>query len=275
MKLGSQWPEDMPPDLRKRFTQSLSKPGCSAADLWGDVREWLSEAGIERISGAGAGATLDRGHTNCNPVGVGFWDLVREDLESNESNFFSQGFWALFWHRFGNWRMSVRPRLMRMPLSALYKVMFKHCEWVCGIMLPYTVPVGRRVRIDHFGGMILNARSIGSDVVLRQNTTMGVASVRDLTALPMIEDGVEIGAGAVILGNVTIGRGAVVGANAVVTCSVPPFAVVGGVPARILRKRPEESRIGPSGPAEPEVDRQEPDTTGRQRHPSSSRPFGG
>lgn len=131
--------------------------------------------------------------------------------------------------------MSVRPRPLRMPLTLIYRIMFKVCEWLCGIKLSYNVPVGRRVRLDHFGGMILGARSIGSDVVLRQNTTLGVASRDDLNAKPMIQDGVEVGAGAVIVGDIVVGRGAVVGANAVVTRSVPPGAVVGGVPARILR----------------------------------------
>ena len=119
--------------------------------------------------------------------------------------------------------------------------MAKLCEMLCGIMLPYTVQVGRRVRLDHFGGMILVPRSIGSDVVLRQSTTLGIASTRALDARPVIEDHVDIGAGAVIVGDLTVGRGAIVGANAVVTRSVPPYAVVAGVPARVIRWRdPEE-----------------------------------
>lgn len=113
--------------------------------------------------------------------------------------------------------------------------MFKVCEWVCGIKLSYTVPVGRRVRLDHFGGMILGARSIGSDVILRQNTTIGIARVSDRNAKPVICDGVDVGAGAVIVGDIVVGRGAVIGANAVVTKDVPAHAVVGGVPARILQ----------------------------------------
>lgn len=177
------------------------------------------------------------GRQNGNPAGIGFWALVAEDFNSHGRGAFSQGFWALFWHRFGNWRMGVRPKLLRAPLSLLYKIMAKLCEWLCGIFLPYTVRVGRRVRLEHFGGMILVAQAIGDDVIIRQNTTFGIANLQALTARPVIGNGVEIGAGAVIIGGIHVGDGAIIGANAVVTRSVPAGAVMGGVPARLLRMR--------------------------------------
>ncbi len=177
------------------------------------------------------------GAENANPASIGFWSLVAEDFETNDNDFFSQGFWALFWHRFGNWRMSVRPKVLRAPLSLLYQVMFKLCQWAGGIMLPYTVRVGRRVRIDHFGGMILVAQAIGDDVIIRQNTTFGIASLDEPHARPVIGNRVEIGAGVVIIGAVHVGDGAIIGANAVVTCSVPAGVVAVGVPARVLRGR--------------------------------------
>ena len=187
--------------------------------------------------GAVKAPPLPVGDVNANPRDIGFWSLVAEDLRTHDGDWFSQGFWTIFWHRFGNWRMSVRPKLLRAPLTVLYRVMFKVCEWVCGIKLSYVVPVGRRVRIDHFGGIVLGARSIGSDVILRQNTTLGIADPSDRNAKPVICDGVQVGAGAVIMGNITIGAGAIVGANAVVTKDVPSRAVVGGVPARLIRMR--------------------------------------
>jgi serine O-acetyltransferase len=177
------------------------------------------------------------GATNRNPKGIGFWALVAEDFRTNDRDFLSQGFWALFWHRFGNWRMSIRLKLLRAPVTLIYRAMYKMCQWFGGIMLPYTVRVGRRVRIDHFGGMILVAQSIGDDVIIRQNTTFGIAGLAARTNRPVIGNGVEIGAGAVIVGSIHIGDGAVIGANAVVTKSVPAYAIMGGVPARVLRMK--------------------------------------
>jgi len=140
----------------------------------------------------------------------------------------------VFWHRFGNWRMGLRPRLVRLPMTAVYRVMYKAPQWFCGIDLPYTVILGRRVRIEHFGGMILVADRIGDDVLIRQNTTIGIVGPEDPFHRPVIGNGVAIGAGAVIVGMVHVGDGAVIGANAVVIRDVPPGTRVGGVPAWLL-----------------------------------------
>jgi serine O-acetyltransferase len=190
---------------------------------------------------------LPDGSRNGNPAGIGFWALVREDYLTHGMDPLSQGFWALFWHRFGNMRMDVRPRVLRAPLTVIYRVMFKVTEWLCGIHLPYNCQVGRRVRLEHFGGMILAPYSIGSDTVVRHNTTLGIARTSDLAGRPVIGDHVDIGAGVVIVGGLTIGRGAIIGANAVVTRSLAPYAVAIGAPARVIRYR-DPAEIGDHGP---------------------------
>ena len=184
-----------------------------------------------------APATLEyaRGERNENPAGLGLFALLREDWVTHDRRFLEQGFWAVAVHRFGNWRMGVRPRVLRLPFSVLYKVLNKWVEWTCGISLPYTVKLGRRVRIWHHGGMILHARSIGDDVHIRQNTTFGIARRDQEFQLPTIEDRVDIGCGAVILGAITVGHDSVIGANAVVLKDVPPNSVAVGVPARVVR----------------------------------------
>ena len=138
-------------------------------------------------------------------------------------------------HRFGNWRMGIHSKLLRVPFSLLYKFLYRLVEWTCGISLPYTVPVGRRVRLWHHGAMILHARAIGDDCHIRHSTTLGVAHTHANEGIPTIGNRVDIGAGACVLGNVTLGDGCVVGANAVVLMDVPAGGVAVGVPARVIR----------------------------------------
>jgi serine O-acetyltransferase len=176
------------------------------------------------------------GDSNGNPTGIGFWALVREDLRTHDGNIFEQGFWAVSVHRFGNWRMGIRWKLLRAPLSLMYRCMYKQVEWMCGITLPYTTRLGRRVRIWHHSGMVLHARSIGDDVHIRHNTTFGVARRDENRAIPIIESNVDIGCGVCVLGDVTIGRGSVIGANSVVLSDIPPFSIAVGAPAQVVKQ---------------------------------------
>jgi serine O-acetyltransferase len=142
------------------------------------------------------------------------------------------GFWVVALHRLGNARMDVRARLLRAPLTLAYLATERALNWMWGIQLPYTVRLGRRVRIWHHGGTVLGARAIGDDVHIRHNTTFGVLTRGDNAAKPIIGNRVDVGVGAVILGPVTVGDDAVVGPNSVVLRHVPPGTVVMGVPAR-------------------------------------------
>lgn len=181
-----------------------------------------------------AAAAINRGEKDINPPGIGLFALLREDLRTHDGNLFEQGFWAVAVHRFGNWRMGL-PKLLRAPFTLMYRFLFKWVQWTCGITLPYTVRLGRRVRIWHHGGMVLHARSVGDDVHIRQNTTFGLVRRDRPYDLPAIEDRVDIGCGAAILGNLTVGHDSVIGANAVVLSDVPPHAVAVGVPAKVVR----------------------------------------
>ncbi|HEY8750497.1 MAG TPA: hypothetical protein VIM11_21105 [Tepidisphaeraceae bacterium] len=177
---------------------------------------------------------INRGERNMNPTGMGLFALLREDLRTHDGKIFEQGFWAVALNRFGNWRMGL-PKILRAPCTLMYRILAKQVEWTCGITLPYTVVLGRRVRIWHHGGMILNAAKIGDDVHIRQNTTFGVARRDQLHHLPIIEDRVEIGCGVAILGSVTVGHDSVIGANAVVVKDVPPRSLAAGVPAKVVK----------------------------------------
>lgn len=177
-----------------------------------------------------------KGNRNANPPDIGLLSLIAEDYRTQGRDWFSEGFWVLFWHRMGNARMDL-PKPLRVPATLIYRIMFRWVSRSTGIYLPYTVRVGRRLRLEHFGGMILVAQSIGNDVTIRQNTTFGIARLDALQDRPVIGNRVEIGAGAVILGSVLVDDDAVVGANAVVRRDVPKGSVVGGVPARVIGKR--------------------------------------
>ena len=182
-----------------------------------------------------AGATsAGVGSRNMNPAGIGLLSLLKEDLRTHDGKLLEQGFWAVAVHRFGNWRMGL-PKVFRAPCTLLYRFAFRWVEWTCGITLPYTVRLGRRVRIWHHGGMILHAASIGDDVHIRQNTTFGIARKDSLHELPTIEDRVDIGCGVAILGNLTVGHDSVIGANAVVIKDVPPRSLAVGVPAKVVK----------------------------------------
>lgn len=174
------------------------------------------------------------GAHNLNPPGMGLCALLAEDLRTHDGKILEQGFWAVAVHRLGNWRMGL-PKVLRAPCTLLYRFLFRWVEWTCGITLPYTVKLGRRVRIWHHGGMILHAASIGDDVHIRQNTTFGIARKDALHQLPTIEDRVDIGCGVAILGNVRVGHDSVIGANAVVVKDVPPRSLAVGVPAKVVK----------------------------------------
>ena len=209
------------------------------------IAEALSFAPKTAASAANARPEADTtlGHFNQNPPGISLFALLREDWETHERDFLSQGFWAVAVHRYGNWRMGL-PKLVRPPFTLVYKFLYKFVEWTCGISLAYTVRVGRRLHIWHHGGMILGAREIGNDVHIRQNTTLGVARRGDPRWMkPILGDRADIGTGAVIVGGIVIGHDSVVGANAVVTKDVPANHIAVGVPAVVKEKRRQESDV--------------------------------
>jgi serine O-acetyltransferase len=181
---------------------------------------------------------LNDGGTNCNPSEIRFLDLLAEDLRTHENNLLDPGFLAIATHRFGNWRMGIRRKSIRAPLTVLYNATSTWVRWFWGIDLCYTVKLGRRVRIWHHGGIWLGARSIGDDVHLRHGTTFGLANRQDTTSKPTIEDRVDVGTGVCILGDITVGHDSIIGANSVVVRDVEPHTTVFGIPARRVNLGP-------------------------------------
>jgi putative colanic acid biosynthesis acetyltransferase WcaB len=128
--------------------------------------------------------------------------------------------------------------LLTIPYLAFYRLTV---EWSLGIELRFKTKVGPGLRLYHGMGLVIHEGTVlGAGCVLRQNTTIGnkAAGTEADDACPMIGDGVDIGANAVVLGPISVGDGAVIGAGSVVVKDVPPGAVVVGNPARVIRTSP-------------------------------------
>lgn len=165
------------------------------------------------------------------------FDLICEDWRTHERDIWRQGFWTLMIYRFGRWRYGL-PGLLRKPFSFIYKLLKFGGQVMTGIDLPCETTVGRRLRIEHFGGIIVSGDSVlGDDVVIRNGVTIGLRRTGERGA-PVLGNRVDIGAGAKILGNIRVGDDAVIGANAVVLQDVPCGALAVGIPARIILRQP-------------------------------------
>ena len=133
-------------------------------------------------------------------------------------------------HALAHWLHKHHVPLLPLLLSLTNRVLFS-------VDLPAATRIGKGSELKHSGlGTVVHPRAIiGDRVSINPGVVIGGRSGHK--PVPVIEDDVEIGVGAKVLGPVRVGRGAIVGANAVVLHDVPPGAVVVGIPARILRRR--------------------------------------
>jgi serine O-acetyltransferase len=165
------------------------------------------------------------------------FDNLREDWRTHGRTALRQGLWVMCVYRFGRWRYTIRWRWLRMPFSFLYKVLKVISEILTGIELPCEVTLGRRFRIEHFGGIIISGDAVfGDDCVIRNGVTVGLKHTGHRGS-PTLGDRVDLGAGAKILGPIHIGNDVSIGANAVVLTDVPPNCVAVGIPARVLPRK--------------------------------------
>jgi len=162
---------------------------------------------------------------------------LREDWQTYERDLARQGLWVMAVYRFGRWRYGIRPAWLRRPFSLVYRLLKLLSQILTGIDLPCEATVGKRLLIEHFGGIVISGDTVlGDDVVIRNGVTIGLKRTGERGA-PVIGNRVDIGAGAKILGAITIGDDVAIGANAVVITDVPAHSLAVGVPARIIARR--------------------------------------
>ncbi len=140
------------------------------------------------------------------------------------------GLHAIMLHRFSHW-------LWRIKLYWLGRLFSHIGRFLTGIEIHPGATIGHRVFIDHGMGIVIGETAvIGDDCTLYHGVTLGGTSWNKGKRHPTLESGVVIGAGAKVLGPITIGKNAKIGSNAVVVKDVPENATAVGIPARILEE---------------------------------------
>ena len=140
------------------------------------------------------------------------------------------GLHAIWMYRAAHWLWEHRLCLLGRLLSEL-------ARWVTGIEIHPGATIGRRLFIDHGMGVVIGETSeIGDDVLVYQGVTLGGTGKDSGKRHPTIGDGVVVGTGATILGNIRIGDHVKIGAGSVVTHDIEPHSIAAGAPARVLRR---------------------------------------
>lgn len=145
------------------------------------------------------------------------------------------GLHAVWTHRISHWLWNRHFYFLARLLSHISRML-------TGIEIHPGAKLGRRVFIDHGSGVVIGETAeVGDDVLIYMGVVLGGTALEKVKRHPTIENDVVIGSGASILGPITVGRGAKIGAGSVVIRPVPPGATIVGVPGRIAEPQPSVS----------------------------------
>jgi len=149
------------------------------------------------------------------------------------------GVHAVWGHRLSHWLWQHDGKLLGRVCSAL-------TAWLTGVDIHPAAVLGQGLFIDHASGVVIGETAeVGSDVTIYHGVTLGGSSLQRGKRHPTVGDRVTIGAGAKVLGPITIGHDSRIGANAVVVKPVPPDSVVVGVPGQVIHRRLPREASGP------------------------------
>ena len=141
------------------------------------------------------------------------------------------GFYALLFHRLSHYLWNHSFKLLARFISTISR-------FLTGIEIHPGAQFGERVFIDHGMGIVVGETTIvGDDVLIYQGVVLGGTTTQKTKRHPTIEKGVIIGAGAKVMGNITIGEYSKIGTGAVVLKDVPPESTCVGVPGRIVKSK--------------------------------------
>ena len=135
------------------------------------------------------------------------------------------------------WGYRISHLLWNLKLKLIARIYSNWIRAATGIEIHPAAKIGRRFFIDHGMGVVIGETAIiGDDVMFYHGVTLGGRSLNKGKRHPTIEDGVFVGAGAKILGNITIGKNAIIGANAVITKDVASDTIAVGADQRLVSK---------------------------------------
>lgn len=165
----------------------------------------------------------------------------REDIAAAKKNdpaarnsavvfFLYSGVHAVWWHRVSHALWNLRLRFLSRALSQITR-------FFTGVEIHPGAKIGRRLFIDHGMGVVIGETAeIGDDCVLYHGVTLGGTHTDNIKRHPTLGNRVLVGAGAKLLGDITIGDDANIGANAVVIIDAPAGSTLVGVPAKVIKR---------------------------------------
>ncbi len=141
------------------------------------------------------------------------------------------GVWAIICYRIAN-------KIYKKGFKKTARFLMAINQILTNIDIHPGATIGENVFIDHGIGVVIGETTIiGNNVTIYQGVTLGGVSLNPGKRHPTIEDDCIIGAGAKILGDITIGKGSKIGANSVVVKDVPPYSTVVGIPGKIIKRK--------------------------------------